>query len=72
MSASSPRLAHWFRFLIVTAALFVALAVGQASVSGQASDADKKAERGPAEFAGLKYRSLGPAWGGRVSRAVGV
>ena len=72
MPASSPRLAHWFRFLIVTAALFVALAGGQASVSGQASDADKKAERGPAEFAGLKYRSLGPAWGGRVSRAVGV
>src|SRR5712691_12877829 len=26
----------------------------------------------PAELKGLKYRSIGPAWGGRVTRATGV
>jgi photosystem II stability/assembly factor-like uncharacterized protein len=28
--------------------------------------------RAPAALAALKYRSLGPAWGGRVSRAAGI
>ncbi|MCI0606427.1 glycosyl hydrolase [bacterium] len=26
----------------------------------------------PSEYKGLKYRSIGPAWGGRVSRATGI
>ena len=33
---------------------------------------DKPKSPDPAEFKALKYRLLGPAWGGRVSRAVGV
>src|SRR5262245_8676473 len=41
------------------------------------TDAEKtKAEaaeqKGPAQLKGLKYRLLGPAWGGRVDRACGV
>jgi photosystem II stability/assembly factor-like uncharacterized protein len=36
-------------------------------------EADGKAdEKGPKELKGLKYRLLGPAWGGRVTRACGV
>jgi len=30
------------------------------------------AKGGPAELKGLKYRLLGPAWGGRVSRVAGI
>ncbi len=33
---------------------------------------DKTARKDPPELKSLKYRLLGPAWGGRVSRAVGV
>ncbi len=33
---------------------------------------DKPKSSDPAELKALKYRLLGPAWGGRVSRAVGV
>src|SRR5581483_11825945 len=33
---------------------------------------DKSAPKDPPELKPLKYRLLGPAWGGRVSRAVGV
>jgi hypothetical protein len=35
-----------------------------------ASAQDKPKSTDPAEFKALKYRLLGPAWGGRVSRAV--
>src|SRR5262249_34820091 len=36
-------------------------------------DAEGKAdEKGPKEVKGLKYRLLGPAWGGRVACACGV
>ena len=33
---------------------------------------DQAKQKGPAELKGLKYRLLGPGWGGRVSRAAGV
>lgn len=33
---------------------------------------ENEPEKGPAEFKALKYRLLGPAWGGRVARVVGV
>jgi photosystem II stability/assembly factor-like uncharacterized protein len=34
--------------------------------------AQESAGKGPAELKSLRYRLVGPAWGGRVSRAVGV
>ncbi|HTG14559.1 MAG TPA: sialidase, partial [Blastocatellia bacterium] len=33
---------------------------------------DQAKQKGPEELKGLKYRLLGPGWGGRVSRAAGV
>lgn len=50
--------------------LLAALAL---AVSGVAPSAGRdEARKGPAELAPLKYRLLGPAWGGRVSRVAGV
>lgn len=72
LPASTPRpsfSSRLARLAVVTVALLV---LGQAGASAQAPDAAKAVDRGPAEFTGLKYRSLGPAWGGRVSRATGV
>ena len=37
-----------------------------------ADTGDQKADKAPEALADLRYRSIGPAWGGRVSRAVGV
>src|SRR5688572_33506342 len=52
---------------------FVALAAACVVASVSAQDAPKsgKAES-PKEFKALKYRNIGPAAGGRVSRATGV
>src|SRR5215468_1789125 len=36
------------------------------------ADAQPENKGGPAEFKGLKYRMIGPAVGGRVSRSCGV
>src|SRR5262245_35856722 len=40
--------------------------------SAPAEQPEKSDEKGPKEFKGLKYRLLGPGWGGRVARASGV
>jgi photosystem II stability/assembly factor-like uncharacterized protein len=51
----------------------LALALTCASVSGvSAQDATKTSPGTPKELKALKYRNIGPAAGGRVSRAVGV
>ena len=43
-------------------------------MAGRQADQTQKetARKGPEELKGLKYRLLGPAWGGRVARAAGV
>jgi photosystem II stability/assembly factor-like uncharacterized protein len=40
--------------------------------TGRARPADAGPDKGPAAFAALEYRSIGPAAGGRVARAAGV
>ena len=40
--------------------------------SSSQTESDKNAGSTPKEFKALKYRSIGPAAGGRVSRAAGV
>lgn len=55
------------RRLSLTWLLVLLLAVpALAATGGSAGLSD------PSELSGLKYRSIGPAWGGRVSRAAGV
>jgi photosystem II stability/assembly factor-like uncharacterized protein len=59
--------------LLACAALALALVAG----AGRAAPADEekkdeKPSKGPAEFKDLKYRLVGPAVGGRVSRVAGV
>ncbi|HET6266353.1 MAG TPA: glycosyl hydrolase, partial [Acidobacteriota bacterium] len=58
---------------------FFVLAMICTILSGHAWAADKPAEpakagesKDPPELKALKYRSIGPAWGGRVSRATGI
>src|SRR6188768_4544873 len=59
--------------LALTAALGVAV-LAQETPTSQAtqSTADKHQGTTPKEFKALKYRAIGPAAGGRVSRAAGV
>ena len=59
--------------VILTAVLGVAVA-GQEVSSPQSSQAanDKNQGSTPKEFKALKYRTIGPAAGGRVTRAAGV
>ena len=47
---------------------------GQAASASQPASVQKADEplKSPPELKGLKYRSIGPAWGGRVSRVAGV
>src|SRR5262245_14482896 len=39
---------------------------------GRAAEEAEPASKGPAEFKGMKFRLVGPAVGGRVSRVAGV
>src|SRR5262245_14705006 len=43
-----------------------------AAVAAVQAEEPEKPSKGPAEFKGLKYRSVGPPAGGRVSRATGI
>lgn len=51
----------------MSAAALLLTVAGGALVAGR-----DEAQKGPAELKPLKYRLLGPAWGGRVSRVAGV
>jgi len=53
-----------------TLALFLACSL--LSLGGLHAAEEPKPSKGPAELAGLKFRLVGPAVGGRVSRAAGV
>src|SRR5829696_7864633 len=55
---------------VITALLFAALASG-ASAQEDKKPADER-NTAPKKLRGLKYRELGPAAGGRVSRSAGV
>ncbi len=60
-----------FRFPLTVLFLltsFVSLPASRSLLAQEKTEATK----GPAEFKNLKYRLLGPAWGGRVSRVTGV
>ncbi|HZS08706.1 MAG TPA: glycosyl hydrolase [Blastocatellia bacterium] len=58
---------------LVTLALLAGRLPAQFSpFKASAGPQDKSAPKDPPELKPLKYRLLGPAWGGRVSRAVGV
>ncbi len=65
---------HISRALILTAVLgAVVSAQENASPAASAQNgSDKAAGTTPKEFKALKYRSIGPAAGGRVARAAGV
>jgi len=60
--------------LILTAAVGAAVAAQSATATAPSSQAesDKNLGSTPREFKALKYRLIGPAAGGRVSRAAGV
>jgi photosystem II stability/assembly factor-like uncharacterized protein len=62
LSPSGPARA---RVLLITVALCAA------ALAARAAD-DEPEQRGPKEFAGLKYRLVGPPAGGRVARVTGV
>ena len=51
---------------------FLALALAAALAGAAAAEDPEEPHRGPKEFAGLKYRLVGPPAGGRVSRVAGV
>jgi photosystem II stability/assembly factor-like uncharacterized protein len=59
------RTAGWAAVCLLSL-LFLPWAVSGQTAAGGPSVGD------PAELKGLKYRSIGPAWGGRVSRVAGV
>ena len=63
-------------FRPVAAAFLVLLIAGagraQTPAAATTPAPSAKPDKAPAELAALKYRSVGPAWGGRVSRATGV
>jgi hypothetical protein len=65
----SPRFPPFSFSLVLLLAMTLSLSF---SSSIFAQSTDNSAPRDPASLKPLKYRSLGPAWGGRVSRAVGV
>ena len=56
------------RWLVV----FVLLCSPTLAVGDDEKVAAPDPRKGPPELAALKYRSIGPAWGGRVSRVAGV
>src|SRR5690349_21465829 len=59
--------------LVFTATLGVVIAAQDAPSSSPAQTAsDRNQGTTPKEFKALKYRAIGPAAGGRVSRAAGV
>jgi photosystem II stability/assembly factor-like uncharacterized protein len=60
----------FLRFL--TAVAVLALTVGAGAQDAQKPDDEKERDTAPKELRGLKYRPIGPAAGGRVSRAAGV
>lgn len=66
-------------FLIGALLLISSAALGSAAKTPPAATPQKPADKAsvvsltdPAELKALKYRSIGPAWGGRVSRVSGV
>ena len=56
---------------LITAAAVLALTIGVGAQDAQKPD-EKDKDTAPKELKGLKYRPIGPAAGGRVSRAAGV
>jgi photosystem II stability/assembly factor-like uncharacterized protein len=74
-AAASSTIHSTLRFAAaLVAALVLATAVAMPARAADDPDKDKteKPSKGPAEFKGLKYRMVGPAVGGRVSRVAGV
>jgi len=57
---------------VFTAAAVLAINVGLGAQQDAQKPDDKEKDTGPKELKGLKYRPIGPAAGGRVSRAAGV
>ncbi len=78
MSIQRSRLHPLWIFCVLWLALTLnghATPAGQTAVAAKATPAAANAnepDKGPAALQGLKYRSIGPAAGGRVSRAAGV
>ncbi len=59
--------------VILIAVLFVSFtAVSFSEEKKEKPEINSTGLMDPVEFKALKYRSIGPAWGGRVSRAVGI
>jgi len=69
IASVARRLAEVALAAIVATALAVA---GMAPALADDEKKDEKPSKGPAEFKDLKYRLVGPAVGGRVSRVAGV
>src|SRR5712692_9543941 len=63
MSATSHRAVGVFLLAVIFSPI---------SLSSARGDEEPKPKGGPEEFKHLKYRSIGPAAGGRVSRSCGV
>ena len=53
-------------------ALWLVICLFQGGFSFGAETSTPKDSKDTSDFKALKYRSIGPAWGGRVSRAAGV
>src|SRR5688572_3050387 len=66
-----PMLARRRPSVRLTIALVFALIVSLPALSLAADEPDKPS-KGPEEFKGMKFRLVGPAAGGRVSRVAGV
>ena len=58
--------------LWITLSLWLVICLFQSGFSFGAETSTSKDSKDTSEFKALKYRSIGPAWGGRVSRAAGV
>ena len=58
--------------LCFTLSIWLVICLFQSGLSFGAETSPPKDSKDTSEFKALKYRSIGPAWGGRVSRAAGV
>lgn len=60
------------KYLFITLSLWLIICLFQSGLTFGAETSTPKDSKDTSEFKALKYRSIGPAWGGRVSRAAGV
>src|SRR3989442_2090893 len=78
MRKKSMRKAIALRRLAIVAVLFILVLVSWNALTHASAQQATEPPKGwgglndPPELKSLKYRSIGPAWGGRVSRAAGV